>query len=254
MVRAKKHLGQHFLKERSIAERTAELAVPAGTKNWLEIGPGTGMLTQFLLERKLKLICVELDSESVTHLHENYPELLVIEGDFLKMNITDLFSVPFGVIGNFPYNISTQIVFKILENRDYVPEFIGMFQLEVAQRIVSPSGSKTYGILSVLTQAFYDVKLEFRISPGNFNPPPKVQSGVLRAVRKEDFALDCDEALFFSVVKASFQQRRKTLANALRKFNIPKEQVLQDQIFKLRAEKLDVSDFEHITRLIRSNK
>jgi len=254
MVRAKKHLGQHFLKEASVAERTAKLAMRGDTRSWLEIGPGTGMLTQFLLAEAVNLKCIEVDTESVEFLHENYPELEVIEGDFLNLDLAGIFNGEFGVIGNFPYNISSQIVFRILESRDQIPEFIGMFQLEVAQRIAASSGSKTYGILSVLTQAFYDVKLEFRISPGNFNPPPKVQSGVLRAVRKDDFTLDCDETLFFNVVKTAFQQRRKTLGNALRKFNIPKEQVLQDQIFKLRAEKMEVSDYVHITRTIQESR
>lgn len=254
MVRAKKHLGQHFLKETSVAERTAKLASTANTGSWLEIGPGTGMLTQFLILEKFNIKCIEVDTESVAFLNENYPELEVIEGDFLKLPVKDIYKDPFGVIGNFPYNISSQIVFRILEFRDQIPAFIGMFQLEVAQRIAASSGSKTYGILSVLTQAFYDVKLEFRISPGNFNPPPKVQSGVLKAIRKNDFTLDCDEALFFEVVKAAFQQRRKTLGNALRKFNIPKEQVLQDQIFKLRAENLEVSDYVHVTRLIQESR
>ncbi|MCB9244936.1 MAG: 16S rRNA (adenine(1518)-N(6)/adenine(1519)-N(6))-dimethyltransferase RsmA [Flavobacteriales bacterium] len=252
MVRAKKHLGQHFLKEPGIAARIADLALGHDVENWLEIGPGTGILTQFLLERTKALRCVEIDRESEEYLHMHFPQLDVMHADFLKLELSTLYDSDFGVIGNFPYNISSQIVFKILDHRDRIPVFAGMFQLEVAQRLAAIPGTKAYGILSVLTQAYYDLKLVFKVSPGNFNPPPKVQSGVLLATRKADWELACNEVLFADVVKTAFNQRRKTLSNALKKFNIQPNESLQDQIFKLRAEKLSVADFVALTNRIES--
>jgi len=252
-VRAKKHLGQHFLKDLTVAQQTADLAKKSGLNQWLEIGPGMGVLTQYLLHSDINLKAIDLDQESVEYLHKNYPDLDVVYGDFLKQPIHTWFDGEFGIIGNFPYNISSQIMFKTLENRDIITIFCGMFQLEVAQRIVSPSGNKTYGILSVLVQCFYDVTIEIKIPPGAFAPPPKVHSAVILAKRNER-SLDVDESLFFDVVKTAFQQRRKTLSNALKKFNIPKDLVLQNPMFKLRAERLTVDDFIELTRFIAQHR
>ncbi len=248
-VRAKKHLGQHFLKDERIAERTANWIDQVDVKNWLEIGPGMGVLTQFLMPKPIKLKAIELDEESVDYLERTMVGIDVQYGDFLKTNIAELFDDQFGVIGNFPYNISSQILFKILENKEHVPAFCGMFQLEVGQRIAAKPHSKTYGILSVLVQAFYTVNLEFEIPPTVFNPPPKVQSVVLSGKRIEQ-NIDWDVPLYFDVVKTAFQQRRKTLSNALKKFNMNKEEVLQNQMFKLRAENLSVDDFKELTAFV----
>lgn len=252
-VRAKKHLGQHFLKDESIAQRTADWVDTTKVKNWLEIGPGMGVLTQFLLPKDIHLKAIELDGESVEYLNRNMPSLEVVQGDFLRIDSASLFDKPFGVIGNFPYNISSQILFRILDNLDNVPAFCGMFQLEVGQRIAAVPHNKTYGILSVLVQAFYEVKLEFQIPPSVFSPPPKVQSAVLSGKRIEQ-NVDWNVPLFFDVVKTAFQQRRKTVSNALRKFNLPREQVLQHHLFKLRAENLSVEDFKELTEFVEQNR
>jgi 16S rRNA (adenine1518-N6/adenine1519-N6)-dimethyltransferase len=252
-VRAKKHLGQHFLKDESIAERTANWVDQTGVKNWLEIGPGMGVLTQYLLPKPINLKAIELDEESVDYLERTMIGLSVQYGDFLKTDIGSLFDDEFGVIGNFPYNISSQILFKILENYDRIPAFCGMFQLEVGQRVAAPPHNKTYGILSVLVQAFYEVNLEFEIPPSVFNPPPKVMSVVLSGKRIEQ-NIDWDVPLYFDVVKTAFQQRRKTLSNALKKFNMNKEEVLQNQMFKLRAENLSVEDFKELTAFVAKHR
>jgi 16S rRNA (adenine1518-N6/adenine1519-N6)-dimethyltransferase len=251
MVRPKKHLGQHFLKEPVIAKRIADaLSGHGGYQQVLEIGPGTGALTQHLLDKPYDLRCIELDAESVEFLHMHYAKLDVIEGDLLKMDRSELFSAPTAVIGNFPYNISTQIIFKVLENKDLIPEVVGMFQKEVADRIAEIPGSKTYGITSVLTQAFYKVEKLFNVEPGSFVPPPKVRSSVIRLQRNNVVKLDCDEQLFTRVVKAGFNQRRKTLSNALKAgFEFPDG--LPDEYGKARAEKLSVADFVAITKLAR---
>ena len=218
LVKAKKHLGQHFLKDLNIAQKIADTLSLANYKKVVEIGAGMGVLTQFLLKKDTEVYVVEIDKESVAYLEAHYPELRgkIIADDFLKYDIAGYLREPFAIIGNFPYNISTQIVFKLLELRDYVPEFSGMFQKEVAERICEHEGSKTYGILSVLVQAFYEATYLFTVSEGVFNPPPKVKSGVLRLVRKPNYHLDCDEALFFTIVKTAFNQRRKTLRNSLK--------------------------------------
>lgn len=252
-VRAKKHLGQHFLRDQDVAKRTADLVDRYNVANWLEIGPGTGVLTRFLLEKDISLKAVELDSESVEYLHQHLPAVEVIEGDFLKMDAGALFEDEFGVIGNFPYNISSQILFRVLDNLDKIPAFGGMFQLEVGQRVAAKPHSKTYGILSVLMQAFYDVTLEFKVPPHVFDPPPKVQSVVISGVRIEQ-EIDWNVKLFFDVVKTAFQQRRKTVANALRKFNLPKDQVVSNQMFKLRAENLSVEDFKVLTEFVEHHR
>lgn len=215
-VKAKKYLGQHFLKDEGIARQISETLSLDGYKNVIEIGPGTGVLTKYLLLQDIDLVAMDLDADSIVYLNHSFtlehPKLLqrsgsfqVVEADFLNYDLTQLFgNAPFAITGNFPYNISTQIVFKMLEMKEQVPEFSGMFQKEVAQRICEKEGSKAYGILSVLVQAFYEAEYLFTVHPQVFDPPPKVQSGVLRLVRKPDFTLGCDEKLFFRVVKAAF--------------------------------------------------
>jgi 16S rRNA (adenine1518-N6/adenine1519-N6)-dimethyltransferase len=251
-VRAKKHLGQHFLKDEEVAEKISESLSYQGYKYVLEIGPGMGVLTKYLLRKEPELHVIEIDTESVTYLQEHYPKLhgKIHEQDFLKYDISSVFKgEQFAIIGNFPYNISSQIVFKMLELREFIPEFSGMFQKEVAQRMCEKEGSKTYGILSVLVQAFYEAEYLFTVPPSVFNPPPKVDSGVLRFVRKEDFSLPCDEKLFFRVVKTAFQQRRKTLRNSLKIFQLP-EDLKEDSIFGQRPEQLSTARFIELTQKI----
>lgn len=260
-VRAKKHLGQHFLKDENIARKIADTLSFNSTSNVLEIGPGTGVLTRFLLEKDIVLLVMELDSESVDFLRNEFPitrpeilqhqhKLQVLEADFLKAELANLFDgEAFAITGNFPYNISSQIVFKMLEHRDRIPEFSGMFQKEVAQRICEKKGSKTYGILSVLTQAFYEANYLFTVPPEVFDPPPKVQSGVIHLVRRDPYALECNEDLFFKVVKAAFNHRRKTLRNSLKAFDLS-DNLKEDTIFDQRPEQLDVADFIALTRKI----
>ena len=251
LVKAKKHLGQHFLKDLNIAQKIADTLSLANYKKVVEIGAGMGVLTQFLLKKDTEVYVVEIDKESVDYLEAHYPELRgkIIADDFLKYDIVGYLREPFAIIGNFPYNISTQIVFKLLELRDYVPEFSGMFQKEVAERICEREGSKTYGILSVLVQAFYEATYLFTVSEGVFNPPPKVKSGVLRLVRKPDYHLDCDEALFFTIVKTAFNQRRKTLRNSLKPL-LTNESLKKNSIFDKRPEQLPWQDFVFITKEI----
>ena len=254
-VKAKKHLGQHFLTDEKIAKQIADTLTLNGYETVLEIGPGMGVLTKYLLEKELETYVIEIDTESVDYLNSHYPKLngKVISKDFLKYNINEVFNdKPFAIIGNFPYNISTQIVFKCLEMRNQVPEFSGMFQKEVAERICSKKGSKVYGILSVLAQAFYDVEYLFTVEPEVFNPPPKVKSGVMRMIRKENYSLPCDEKLFFSVVKIGFQQRRKTLRNSLKSFGLS-DNLKEDTIFDLRPEQLSVEQFIELTQKIAAN-
>lgn len=254
-VRAKKHLGQHFLHDENIAEKIGDTLTLQGYKNVLEIGPGMGVLTKYLIKKDIQVVAMDLDSDSITFLEANYPaeNLQILEGDFLKTELSDFFGdEPFAITGNFPYNISTQIVFKALENRAQIPEFTGMFQKEVAQRICEKEGSKTYGILSVLTQAFYDAEYLFTVKPGVFNPPPKVDSGVLRLKRKKDFSLPCNEKLFYRVVKTGFQQRRKTLRNSLKTFNLS-DKLKEDSIFGKRPEQLSVSQFISLTQKIEND-
>ncbi len=254
-VKAKKHLGQHFLTDESIAEKIADSLSLKGYKHVLEIGPGMGVLTKYLLKKDITTHVIEIDTESVEYLKANYLNLAdrVIEQDFLKYDITQVFGEqPFAIIGNYPYNISSQIVFKTLEMRDQIPEFSGMFQKEVAQRICSKEGSKVYGILSVLTQAFYDAEYLFTVPPSVFNPPPKVDSGVLLLTRKENYTLPCDETLFFKVVKQGFQQRRKTLRNSLKTFNLS-DNLKANVIFDKRPEQLSVEEFITLTQLIEND-
>ncbi|WP_031426476.1 16S rRNA (adenine(1518)-N(6)/adenine(1519)-N(6))-dimethyltransferase RsmA [Flavimarina sp. Hel_I_48] len=264
-VRAKKHLGQHFLKDENVARDIGNTLTLKGYDRILEIGPGMGVLTKYLLERCKMVTAMELDSESVVYLNHSFPlehpslaersNLEIIEADFLKFDLDPIFDgQPFAITGNFPYNISTQIVFKTLKYRDRIPEFTGMFQKEVAQRICEPSGSKTYGILSVLAQAFYHVEYLFSVSPQVFDPPPKVESGVIRLTRKEDHdKLGCDPDQLFKVVKMAFQQRRKTLRNSLKQLDLP-EEIREQEIFNLRPEQLDVDQFVALTNLVINGK
>ena len=253
-VKAKKHLGQHFLRDENIAQKIADSLSLKNYDNVLEIGPGMGVLTKYLLDKKITTHVIEIDKESVAYLKSNFLTLAdrVIEEDFLKYDLNCIFNnQPFAIIGNYPYNISSQIVFKTLEMRDQVPEFSGMFQKEVAQRICEKKGSKSYGILSVLVQAFYDAEYLFTVPPHVFNPPPKVDSGVLILKRKANYKLACDEKLFFKVVKSAFNQRRKTLRNSLKVFNLT-DNLKANSIFDLRPEQISVEDFINLTLLIQT--
>jgi 16S rRNA (adenine1518-N6/adenine1519-N6)-dimethyltransferase len=251
-VRAKKHLGQHFLNDEQIAQNIANTLTEKGYKNVLEIGPGMGVLTKYLLKKEFTTHVIEIDSESVDYLKTHYLNLAdrIISKDFLKIDLTNFFGdEQVAIIGNFPYNISTQIVFKTLENKHQIPEFSGMFQKEVAKRIAETAGSKVYGILSVLTQAFYNVEYLFTVPPTVFNPPPKVDSGVIRLTRKENYTLPVDEKLFYKVVKTAFQQRRKTLRNSLKTLNLSYN-LREDTIFAKRPEQLSVQEFINLTSKI----
>ncbi|MET2985877.1 16S rRNA (adenine(1518)-N(6)/adenine(1519)-N(6))-dimethyltransferase RsmA [Aureibaculum conchae] len=251
-VRAKKHLGQHFLKDENIAKKIADTLTETKYDTVLEIGPGMGVLTKYLLQKDLTTYVIEIDSESVEYLEAHYLNLAsrIISKDFLKTDISTLFAdTQFAIIGNFPYNISSQIVFKTLENRNQIPELCGMFQKEVAQRIAEKPGSKAYGILSVLTQAFYDAEYLFTVPPSVFNPSPKVDSGVIRLIRKENYALPVDEKLFFKVVKTAFNQRRKTIRNSLKSLNLS-DKLREDTIFAKRPEQLSVQEFINLTKSI----
>ena len=254
-VRPKKHLGQHFLKDESIAEKIADSLNYGTFSKLIEIGPGTGMLTKFLLKKDIEVFAFEIDRDSIAYLEEHFQNPLesnlnIVNQDFLKVDLREIIkSENFGIIGNFPYNISSQILFKTIEYRDYVPEFAGMFQKEVAKRICAESGNKVYGILSVLTQAFYETEYLFTVKPNVFNPPPKVDSGVIKLTRREKFKLDCDEKLFFKVVKTAFQQRRKTLRNSLKTFDLS-DNLKLDLIFNQRPERLSYQDFIALTQKI----
>jgi 16S rRNA (adenine1518-N6/adenine1519-N6)-dimethyltransferase len=257
-VRAKKHLGQHFLTDKNIAEKiVAGLAPSDQLKNVIEVGPGMGILTDFLiLDEGINLKVVDIDKESVAFLEKKYPNLTgkIISGDFLKLPLNTLFEggQQLSIIGNFPYNISSQILFHAIDYVEVVDEIVGMFQKEVAERIASAPGSKEYGILSVLIQAYYKVDYMFTVAPGVFNPPPKVKSGVIKAVRRtDDVFKGVDEIVFKSIVKMGFNQRRKTLRNALRPMLNP--EIINEPVFDLRAERLSVDDFVELTKLI-SNK
>ncbi|MDP2422904.1 MAG: 16S rRNA (adenine(1518)-N(6)/adenine(1519)-N(6))-dimethyltransferase RsmA [Bacteroidales bacterium] len=247
-VKPKKHLGQHFLHDPNLAQKIAGSLV--GTSgNVLEIGPGTGVLTQFLLENKnINLKAIEIDKESVAYLRIHFPELRdnLIEGDFLRTDLKEIFEQPFSIIGNFPYNISSQILFKVLENRHMIPEVVGMVQKEVAERIAAPPGSKTYGIMSVLLQAWYDIEYLFTVSENVFTPPPNVKSAVIRLKRNHQQSLNCNEVLFKTIVKTAFNQRRKKLRNALSSL-IATGNSDGLPFMDNRAEQLSVEDFVLLT-------
>ena len=251
-VRAKKFLGQHFLKDLSVAQRIAE-TITAGRV--LEIGPGMGVLTQYLLKNpNLQTTAIEIDRESVAYLKEWYPELHLIEGDFLKLDLNIIYpDGEFCVIGNYPYNISSQIFFKVLDHKDRIPVCSGMIQKEVAERIASKPGKKAYGILSVLLQAYYDIEYLFTVDEHVFNPPPKVKSAVVRLTRNNRQQLDCDEALFKTIVKTAFNQRRKQMRNSLMGLVGKENPLLNDPIFTKRPEQLSVEEFISLTKLIQNS-
>ena len=247
-VRAKKHLGQHFLNDEQIALNITNL-LNDKTQNVVEIGPGMGALTQFLVKKDFTTEVVEIDTESVFYLRLRYPELNIHKGDFLQLNLQEKYPYNFSLIGNFPYNISSQILFKVFENRDQIPEIVGMFQKEVAERVVCKKGKKR-GILSVFLQAFYDIEYCFTVNEDVFTPTPKVKSGVIKLVRNNRKGFPCDENKFKQIVKAGFNQKRKTLRNALKPFTLGNANELQD-LLNLRAEQLSVDDFIKLTNHVR---
>ncbi len=254
MVRPKKHLGQHFLTDPSIAGRIVDaLHVPPGD-TVLEIGPGTGVLTGPLLEKDIQLLPVEIDPESVVHLKQRWPELedRIIERDFLKMDLSDHVTGPFHIIGNFPYNISSQIFFRTLEYRQQVTTVVCMIQKEVAMRIASPPGSREYGILSVLLQAYYNIEYLFSVKPGSFFPPPKVTSGVIRLSRNHTVSLPCDEKLFVKVVKSTFNQRRKMIRNSIKSILLNLDS--DHELLSKRPEQLGVPEFIELTNWVESQQ
>lgn len=254
-VRAKKALGQHFLTDLNIAQKICSSLTErteSDPEATLEVGCGMGVLTQYLLRRTdITTYGAEIDSESVEYLHAHYPDFAprLIEGDFLKMNLREMFPQGVRVIGNFPYNISSQIFFKVIENRDLIPQCVGMIQKEVAVRIAEPPGSREYGILSVLLQAWYDIEYLFTVSERVFNPPPKVKSAVIRLRRNSTERLGCDEQLFVKVVKASFGQRRKMLRNSL-KAVFGNFGGAEHPLFTTRAEQLSVAQFVGLTNWV----
>lgn len=261
IVRAKKSLGQHFLKDDNIAAKiTRYLTISSNPKEAkytkvLEVGPGMGILTKhLLLIEQIELYVSEIDKESIEYLKKNYPNLSnsIIEGDFLALDLKTRFESPLAVIGNFPYNISSQILFKVIENRDFIPEMLGMFQKEVAMRIKASPRSKEYGILSILTQAFYDCSYLFSVNETVFIPPPKVKSGVIKLTRKINYKLNCNESLFFRVVKTGFNQRRKTLKNALSSLSLNSD-INSHPYFSKRAEELTIEDFVALTNMVEKN-
>lgn len=245
-MKAKKSFGQHFLNSPAIAQRIVEgLSYGESSLNVLEVGPGKGVLTQFLLEKNCHFKAVEADKDMVEYLTTNYPQLedRIIQEDFLKLPLDKVFEGrEFSLIGNFPYNISSQIVFRMLKYKDLIPEMVGMFQKEVAERIIAPHGSKTYGVISVLTQAFYRGKYLFTVQAGSFSPPPKVLSGVIKLERIEQPALEGYEKTFSRVVKQAFSQRRKMLRNTMKTF-LKDDPMLKDSFFDQRPEDLSVQDF-----------
>jgi 16S rRNA (adenine1518-N6/adenine1519-N6)-dimethyltransferase len=250
-IHPKKYLGQHFLKDDNIAGKIVG-SLQSSVIPVLEIGPGMGILTKFLLEvPDLECYFMDADRFSIEYLTENFPEHSekFIHADFLKFNIDSLFQDKFSIIGNFPYNISSQILFKVLERRQQVTQVVGMIQKEVAERLAAGPGSKTYGILSVLLQAYYRIEYLFTVNETVFIPPPKVKSAVIRLTRNDREKLDCDEALFFKVVKTAFNQRRKTLRNSLKSFYIDYERGEVLHLAGKRAEELSVEDFVQLTRL-----
>ncbi|MEO7989506.1 MAG: 16S rRNA (adenine(1518)-N(6)/adenine(1519)-N(6))-dimethyltransferase RsmA [Chryseolinea sp.] len=257
-VRPKKSLGQHFLHDQHIANKIVEaLKLGEGRTSVLEIGPGMGVLTAYLLKMdNVDLQVVEIDRDSVAYLKQHYPALTgskLIEGDFMEMDMEKVLPQKVSIIGNFPYNISSQIFFKVLSNRHQVDQVVCMLQKEVAERMASKEGNKTYGILSVILQAYYNIEILFKVSPGVFIPPPNVMSAVIRLERNNVERLDCDEVLFVQVVKQGFNMRRKTLRNALKNLNLPAEISALD-IFNKRAEQLNVEAFVQLTKLIAQSR
>ncbi len=248
-VKAKKYLGQHFLTDLSIARRITD-SLTGEYRQILEVGPGMGVLTRLLLEHtEYTVNVVEIDTESVSYLYEHFPALQghIHATDFLRMDFSQVYTTPFALIGNFPYNISSQILIKTLENRDMIPEVVGMFQKEVAVRIASAPGNKDYGILSVLLQAYYDIEYLFTVNENVFNPPPKVKSAVIRLKRNNTKHLDCDEQLYKTIVKTAFNQRRKMLRNSLKGMPLS-EEVLNSTLLEKRPEDLGVQDYIYLAQ------
>lgn len=249
-VKAKKNLGQHFLKDEHVAQRIADTLDNQSSLPVLEVGPGTGVLTKYLIEKYDRLKAVELDKESIAYLKTHFPTLDILEGDFLQLNLAVLFDGQFCVIGNYPYYISSQIFFKVLDFKDKIPCCTGMIQKEVAQRMTASPGNKAYGILSVLLQAWYDIDYLFTVGEEAFVPPPKVKSAVVRMMRNTRTRLSCDEKLFKSVVKTSFNRRRKMLRNSVKPLLGESTEVLQHPIFEKRPEQLSVAQFEELTNIL----
>jgi 16S rRNA (adenine1518-N6/adenine1519-N6)-dimethyltransferase len=249
-VKAKKHLGQHFLKDEEVAKRIIDAVAISGDVPLVEVGPGTGVLTKHLITKE-NFFAVDVDTESIAYLKKTYPKYAdkILEGDFLQMDLSKLYPGKFAVIGNFPYNISSQIMFKVLDLRDQVDVVVGMFQKEVAERIAIKAGTKAYGILSVLLQAFYDVEYLFTVEPAVFVPPPKVRSAVIRLTRNKTQKLDCDEKLFKAIVKSTFNQRRKMVRNGVKSF-IKDDPIMSHRFFTMRPEQLSVADFVELTKMI----
>lgn len=250
-VRPKKHLGQHFLKDENIARKIVDSLLY--TDQILEIGPGTGVLTKYLVNKPGLFKVIDIDYESIAYLKKQFPKLddYIISGDFLKIEISGLFDHEFSIIGNFPYNISSQIFFRVIENRQMIPEVVCMIQKEVAERLAAPPGNKTYGILSVLLGAYYNIELLFSVSEHVFVPPPNVKSAVIRLTRKPEHHLNCDEKLFFQVVKMAFNQRRKTMRNSLRQLWSNKTDPDQFPVFKQRPEELSVNEFVDLVNILK---
>lgn len=252
-VKPKKFLGQHFLTDLSVASRIADTVDACPAIPVLEVGPGTGVLTQYLLRKERPLKVVEIDFDSVPYLHEHFPELgdNIIEGDFLKMNLQEVFDGhPFVLTGNYPYNISSQIFFKMVENRDLIPCCTGMIQKEVAERLAAAPGGKTYGVLSVLIQAWYDVEYLFTVDEHVFNPPPKVKSAVIRMTRNGKTSLGCDEQLFRRIVKTVFTMRRKMMRNGMKQILGKDSPLLADSMFTRRPEQLSVQEYVDLTNRV----
>ncbi len=251
-VKPKKQLGQHFLNDKNIASKIVD-ALDDTTTDLLEIGPGTGVLTDFIIKKDIPgFKIIEIDRESVAFLNEAYPNLKeqLISGDFLKMDLGEVFPRGFSIVGNFPYNISSQILFKVWDYRHQVNEVVGMFQKEVAMRVAAPPGSKTYGILSVLLQAYYDIEYLFTVSEDVFTPPPKVKSGVIRLKRNKVTQLDCNEKFFKTVIKTAFNQRRKTISNSLKSLGFKNHPEELEHLSKQRPEQLSVAEFIEITKVL----
>ena len=247
-VRAKKHLGQHFLTDLEIAQNIAYSLDTKRHQSILEVGPGMGVLTKYLLNLDSEVFVIEIDKESVRYLKNHFPKLEnhIIEGDFLQLPIEEIFDDKVGIIGNFPYNISSQILFKALDHKNTITEIVGMFQKEVAERVASPPGKKAYGIISVLLQCYYDIEYLFTVNEDVFDPPPKVKSAVIRLRRNQRKDLPCDEKKFIRTVKTAFSMRRKTLRNALKSLNLVDE-IKAKKFLDLRAEQLSVEDFFELT-------
>ena len=252
-VRAKKFLGQHFLKDKNIAEKIVDSLIFKNLDRVLEIGPGMGILSKFLLKKDYNTSFIEIDDESVEYLNKNFPEMegKIIHQDFLKMDIQRLQNENIAIIGNFPYNISSQILFKLYENRNKVKELVGMFQLEVAKRVISKPGNKVYGILSVLIQAFYHTSEILTLEPEAFDPPPRVKSMVIHLERNDVIELDCDEKLFFRVIKSTFNHRRKTIRNSLK--SLMNRTDVQSEYLGQRPEQLSVEEFINLTNEVKTH-